>query len=304
MPTNHGAPLGPLAMREILDLDIWVLADAEQRPLVVQESESGAVFGIGFTREKAAIAADLGQELLLHTTVWSVLRASPRGIGLIIEPGQDDEVVIPDSEIDGVLAHERETASMVSKKQRTVIANATVVVSGERTPDGALVAQLDDDADELPSKPTWWKMPALLASTTDEISVRSRNREVARIDAQLRTELIEATSIFPHGFDITVGTLATDVYASYLAAATRLEASLREDTGLDVGVVAIGQRVEDALERVLYVLIGADDRLEAPATDLVNLELAGAGLPGVSAVAVTIEHTPDYVRSLVVAHES
>jgi hypothetical protein len=108
-----------VVLHEILDIHVWVPCDATGDPVIINEAHPPQnPFAVGFATPEVAFAADLSQDTVAHTTLWSVLRATPEGFGFILEAGQESETIFFANEIDDVLGVARESASELSRAER------------------------------------------------------------------------------------------------------------------------------------------------------------------------------------------
>lgn len=226
-----------VVLRRLVAASVWLVADDDGSPIVMT-SPVGAPIALGFLERPYADALDRDTGTVVHTSLWAALRATPRGVGLVLQPGQEDELEILEADIDAVLGAPRETVAAIAPAELARIAVTKAAIVDNRivpSPDGVFVGRLVDGLD---------------ASTMPDLAIGAAMP--FRLDGPTAVALTAAAIAFPAGFDIVIGTLQDTQYPAVLAARD----SLADELGTSVDV--LGVQVEQVSERIVYVVEHAE----------------------------------------------
>lgn len=240
--------------RRAVDLDLWMLATEDGAPAVIAPGDgSSPAVALAFLAHDQAQAAAPDDAVLLHTTLWSALRATPSDVGVLLQPGQaDEEVLLPD-DIDRIIGEPRDRAPMLSPRDLAItsmipaaIVDNTLIPKPNGLPVGVLLDQSRRSTDGL----------ALAAGPSMQIE----------LDTFTAAALIRAASPFPMGFDIVVGAPKPEQYPALTDFRAQYDG---------VPISTVGVIVERVSERIV-VLADTDDpdelgRIRVRAASLVPL---------------------------------
>ena len=216
--------------------------------------------------------------------LWTALRSVPRGDDLVINSGDPGETTIEDEEIDQLLGGARETASVLSFRQRARWGARWVLV--HLAPSGrfagtmpgrggrqALPVFTDRETAEsmLPpeAKISQGYLLDILAGGDEVDTVVDPQRPGALyIDSPLRSELLETANLFPRGYTAQLGELDPDQNVPFLEAGALAAAEARDAGRPFAGLWVVGYQLEDAAPRVVFVVDAVD--LDAAADVVVD----------------------------------
>lgn len=242
------------AWRRAVDTDLWMLATEDGAPAVIAPAdESPQAVALAFLDQQQAQAAAPDDAVLLHTTLWSALRATPADVALLLQPGQPDEQVLLPEDIDRIVGVSRDRAPVLSPRDLAITSMIpAVIVDGvvSPQPDGLPVGVLLDQAGRSGVPLT------LAAGPTMPLE----------LDAWTTAALVRAASPFPAGFDVVVGAPKPEQYPAVT--------DFREQYD-GAAISTVGVIVERASERIV-VLVDTDDadelgRVRVQAASLVPL---------------------------------
>ncbi|WIE64594.1 hypothetical protein DEI99_015390 [Curtobacterium sp. MCLR17_036] len=242
------------AWRRAVDTDLWMLATEDGVPAVIAPAdESPQAVALAFLDQQQAQAAAPDDAVLLHTTLWSALRATPADVALLLQPGQPDEEVLLPEDIDRIVGGSRDRAPVLSPRDLAITSMIpAVIVDGvvSAQPDGLPVGVLLDQAGRSGVPLTLAAGPAL----------------PLELDAWTTAALIRAASPFPAGFDVVVGAPKPEQYPAVT--------DFREQYD-GAAISTVGVIVERASERIV-VVVDTDDadelgRVRVQAASLVPL---------------------------------
>lgn len=244
-----------VVLRRLVAASVWLVADDDGSPIVTT-SPAGAPIALGFLERPYADALDRDTGTVVHTSLWAALRATPRGVGLVLQPGQEDELEILEADVDAVLGAPRETVAAIAPAELARIAVTKAAIVDNRiipSPDGVFVGRLVDGLDELDES----TMPDLAIGAAMPF----------RLDGPTAIALTAAATAFPVGFDIVIGTLQETQYPAVLAARD----SLAEELGMSVDV--LGVRVEQVSERIVYVVDHTEPAVVTRAAEVADVSV-------------------------------
>lgn len=240
--------------RRAVDTDLWMLATEDGVPAVLAPGdETSPAVALAFIDQQQAQAAAPDDAVLLHTTLWSALRATPADVALLLQPGQPDEQVLQPEDIDRIIGGPRSRAPVLSPRDlaitsmiRAVIVDGTISPKPNGLPVGVLLDRAGRSGVPL----------TLAAGPTMPLE----------LDAWTAAALVRAASPFPAGFDVVVGAPKPEQYPAVI--------DFREQYD-QAPISTVGVVVERVSERIV-VLIDTDDpdelvRVRARAASLVPL---------------------------------
>jgi hypothetical protein len=230
--------------RRAVDLDLWMLATEDGMPAVIAPGdESSPAVTLAFLAHDQARAAAPDDAVLLHTTLWSALRATPIDVAVLLQPGQADEQVLLPDDIDRIIGGPRDRAPTLSPRDLAItsvipaaVVDETVIPEPDGQPVGVLLDQSDRSADRL----------TLAAGPSMPFG----------LDAWTAAALVRAASPFPRGFDIVVGAPDPEQHPAVTAFRAQYDGAQISTVGVIVErvseriVVLVDSEDADELERV------------------------------------------------------
>lgn len=223
--------------RQVVELDVWLVADEDDQPIVVASADQPAEsFSLAFLDRDIAEGVAPTDAVLLHTSLWSALRATPSDVAVLLQPGQVDELVLLPDDIDRIIGGPRDEAPVLSPRDLAVTSMTPAAVVDGRIvpdPDGTPVGVLLDDAD----------------LTEARLTLAAGPSEPVEVDRWTATALVRAAAPFPAGLDIVVGAPKPEEYPAMADFRARYEGA---------AVSTVGVIVERVSER-LVVMVDSDD---------------------------------------------
>ncbi|MGN8049434.1 hypothetical protein ACTJKO_07050 [Curtobacterium sp. 22159] len=226
--------------RQVVELDVWLIATDDGEPVVITLDDQPAdAVSLAFLDRDVAAGIAPPDAVLLRTTLWSALRATPADVAVLLQPGQADEQILLPDDIDQIIGEPRDRAPVLSPRDLAItsmipasIVNGTVVPSPDGTPVGLLLGSPEHAAAPL----------TLAAGPSMPVE----------LDAPTVSALVRAARPFPTGFDIVVGAPKPEEYPAVLDFRDRYEGAVLST----VGVI-----VERVSERIV-LMVDSDDQDE------------------------------------------
>lgn len=223
--------------RRAVDLDLWLLATEDGVPAVIAPGDgSAAAVALAFLDHDEAQAAAPDDAVLLHTTLWSALRATPSDVAVLLQPGQADEQVLRPDDIDQIIGGPRDRSPMLSPRDLAItsmipasMVDGTISPKPDGLPVGVLLDQVGRSGDPL----------TLAAGPSMPVE----------LDTWTTAALVRAASPFPTGFDIVIGAPKPEQYPAVI--------DFREQYD-QAPISTVGVVVERVSERIV-VLVDTDD---------------------------------------------